>query len=108
MTTFTVINKRLANGATIATYTASDSVDISTVSGYSVHMIWTGTPTGTLSIKGSNDNSNFATVSTVSTGGAAGQSLTNVEKAHYNFLRVEYAHTSGAGNLTIYISGKNL
>lgn len=108
MTTFTVINNKLVDSVTIATFTASSSVNISSVSGYSVHMIWTGTPTGTLSIKGSNDNSNFPLVTSVSTGGTAGQSLTNIEKAHYNFVRVEYTHSSGTGDLTVYISGKNI
>lgn len=108
MTTFTVINKKIVDSVTIATFTASSSVDISTTSGYAVHMIWTGTPTGTLSIKGSNDNSNFSLVSSVSTGGAASQSLTNIEKAHYNFVRVEYTHSSGSGDLTVYVSGKSI
>lgn len=108
MTNFLVLNKKVVDGVTIATFTASDSVDISTASGYSVQFIWTGTPTGTLSIKASNDNSSFSTVATVLTGGAAGNSITNIEKAHYPFVRVEYTHTSGAGTLTVYVSGKNI
>lgn len=108
MTNFLVLNKKIVDGVTIATFTASDSVNISDASGYAVQMIWTGTPTGTLTIKGSNDNSTFGTVATVATGGASGNSLTNIEKAHYAFVRVEYTHTSGAGTLTVYVSGKNI
>lgn len=85
---------------------SSSIIDISEVTGYCVHAIWSGAPVGNLLIEGSNDSSNFVAVNTQATGGASGQHLLNVEKIHYRYLRVRFSFTSGTGTLNCYISAK--
>lgn len=101
-----ILNTRVVDSQSMGSNINGSSVDISEVRGYAVHFIWTGTPTGDVSVEASNDNSNFTQVYTAATGGAAGQSLTNQPNVAYRYIRVKYTRSSGTGTLDTYISGK--
>lgn len=83
---------------------------------YSIQLVFTGSPVGTLSLQCSNDpgfptgnspvvQSSNVTNWTIITGSsqaisAAGNVVWNVENAGYTWVRVDYVATSGAGSLT--------
>lgn len=103
------LNKKIIDAASMGANISSEVVDIAEFPGYCVHAIWSaGSPVGSIVVSGSNDGSDFVTVSTVSAGGAAGQLLLNVEKAHYRYVHVNYARTSDTGTLNCYISAKRI
>ena|ERR1700722_4016431 len=92
----------------------SNIIRISQETGYCVQVYWTGTPTGTFSIQGSNDPgsiqpsgavvgvTNFTTIlnSSTSTGGAAGSLSENIWAAYYRWFQVVYTASSGTGTIT--------
>lgn len=99
-----------AGDASTATLTSS-STNIQFLDDIAYQAIWTGTPTGTLTIEASLDNSNWATITTTFTSnpaGSASNSVANVPTAGYSYLRVKYTRTSGTGTLTIYVAGKGI
>lgn len=71
----------------------------------SVQCIYTGTPTGSLQIQASNDETNWTSMNTTALSGSAGSVMYNVQ-AGFAFIRVFYDATSGAGALTSVICGK--
>lgn len=101
-----VLNEKVFTAQAMTSTVYSPSVDIAECAGFAVHSIWTGTPVGNIIIGGSDDNVNFAPVSTTAVGGASGQSLVNLDGQHYRYIQVEYSFTSGTGSLTSYVSGK--
>jgi hypothetical protein len=100
-----IINKHLINAASMAADIASTVEDLGEVPGFCVHLIWSG-GTGTVSVQGSNDGTNFVTVASDATGGSAGQFLLNIERCHYRYVKVIYTRASGSGTLDCYLSGK--
>lgn len=101
-----VINEPIINNGSMAGSLTSTVIDIAEILLYSVHAIWTGTPTGSISVQGSNDGTNFVEVASQATGGAAGQYLLNIEKAGYKYVRVQFIRTGSTGSLTVYLAGK--
>ncbi len=94
----------------VATIT-SDPIDISSSFGYAVQCIWTGTPTGTLTLEAScqeNAPTAFETISgtSVSLVGAAGAQLYNVSDCQYKWARIKYVGASGAGLITAHVNKK--
>lgn len=85
-------------------------LDLGESTGYAVHATWTGTPTGTLLVSGSNSEevADFVPVGTQATGGATGKYLLNIEKAHYRYVLVQYTFGSSTGTLTCRVSGKRI
>jgi hypothetical protein len=100
------INKRLFNAEVMDEDLTSEVIDISELIGFAVHSIWTGTPAGNIIVQASNDGSNFVNIDTQAAGGAAGQDLVNIDRAHYRYVRVFYDFTSSTGALSVYLSGK--
>lgn len=84
---------------------AGVSVELFSALNIAVHSIVTGTPTGTLIIEGSNDNSTFTTITSHALAGAA-TSFMDLYVAGYCYIQARYAFTSGTGTLTVTISGK--
>jgi len=99
------MNKKVHDSVSLAA-SFEQVVDISEVSGFCVHSIWTGSPTGDIVISASNDNSNFIALDTQATGGTSGQDLFQVDVAHYRYIKVAFVRSSGTGTLTSYVSGK--
>ena len=100
------INKQIFNAVVLTQDRTSEVIDISELIGFAVHSIWTGTPVGNIIIQASNDGSNFVDIDTQAAGGAAGQDLVNIDRAHYRYVRVFYDFSSSTGTLTTYLSGK--
>lgn len=102
------INKKIIDGISMASNINSEIVDIAELIGYCVHAIWTGSPVGNIIISGSNDGINFKAIDTTAAGGAGGQRLFEVDRAHYRYVQVTYVFSSGPGVLNAYLSGKRL
>lgn len=100
------MNHKIINSQAMTADILSPVIDISEVIGFAVHSIWTGTPAGNIIIQGSNDGINFFPIDTQAAGGAAGNDLVNVERAHYRYVQVFYDFTSSTGSLSTYLSGK--
>ena len=85
--------------------------------GYNV--IWTGTPTGSITVEATialdadvtNGTAtwNSLTLSpTVSTGGAAGSTLISLNQLPYSHVRLKYTRSSGTGTLNVTVMTKNI
>lgn len=104
-----------------------DATVIQKLSVISYQFIWTGTPTGTVGIQVSNDYSLDATgtvsntgtwstywfmksdgtfVTSLSTGGAAGNAYIELPALGSYAVRPIYTFSSGTGTLNIYVCGK--
>ena len=102
-----LLNQHLIDNQSMASDITSEVIDLSSVSGFAVHSIWTGVPVGNIIIQGSNNSENFVDLATVAAGGAAGQNMFNYEHVHFRYIRVFYDSTSGTGNLDVYVSAKS-
>lgn len=98
----TAINQSISGNIT------SEILDISKAEGFCLHAVWSGTPTGTITLSASNslDLSDFVSITSQSTGGTPGKFIYNVEKAHYCYILISYVHTSGSGFLKCFVSAK--
>ena len=69
----------------------------------SFQAVWTGTsPVGTLQIQGSNNNINWSNDgSTTAVSGNSGNVLIKVTSVCYDYIRIQYAKTSGVGTLNV-------
>lgn len=103
-----VKNSKIVNEADMSTSITSTVEDLSNITNYSVHAVWTGTPTGTLDLQASNDGVNFISLlgSLINTGGAAGQHMFEVTSTSMDKVRLVYTFSSGSGTLTATYSAK--
>lgn len=115
---------RIANENMIASGAVSmgasfnlDPVWLGHICNYSIQLVFTGTPDGSLKLQCSNDagTPNGAAPATMSTGvtnwtdiagssqsiAAAGNHVWTVENAGYNWVRVVYTRSSSTGSLTV-------
>jgi hypothetical protein len=83
-----VLDKQILTNSDMSSDVTSSSQFIGYTSGYSIHSIWTSSPVGTLYIQASNNDSDWITVDSVATDGAASSRLVNVTNAQYNYVRV--------------------
>ncbi len=73
---------------------------------FSFHAKWTGTPTGSFKLQGSNDVESTVTDwedipgSTLAVAGAAGTQMWNYADAPFRWVRIVYTATSGTGTLS--------
>lgn len=73
----------------------------------SIQAVWTGSPTGNLSIQISNDNINWSTYTGSSTAvSGAGNFMWNLLTTPYPWVRVIYTASGGTGSLNISVNGK--
>ena len=89
----------------------STTIDIMDQVCYQVH--WTGTPTGTINIQGSVDNSTWDTLDPASftppiinPAGSAGGQLINLALTPFPYIRLIYTAASGSGTMTCNMSAK--
>lgn len=90
-----------SNGSLAGDLTSS-AQQLESMYGYSVQVVWTGAPVGTLSLQASLNGSDWSTVSGSSTSlsGAADSFLWNFQGAFYHYVRLNYVRTSGTGTIT--------
>jgi len=87
---------------------SSEVIDIRNAIGYSVQTRWSGAGAtdALVLIQGSNDGTNFVSVSSVLVGAASGANLLNVERAMYKFMRVVFdknSETTGTLNVDLCV-----
>lgn len=114
------VRQLVSNGTMTGTSVITSAVfNIQDMSLLSVHLIWTGTPTGTFTVQGSNqyDSTNpNAAADWVSlslspapaAGGSASSALVNLAQLGFAYLRVTYTNSAGSGTLNVYAFGKAL
>lgn len=106
-----LIGNKLFNNYSMATAgdLASSVVEIKTITGFAVHVVWSGASATDADVltQGSNDGVNFVTVDTCDIGAASGQKLINIERAMYSYVRVFFDKNSETtGTLSVTLSGK--
>lgn len=86
----------------------SEPVDAGIAQTWSMVFIWTGTPTGTVKVQVSPDNSTWTDLpsSSQATGGSAGSHTVNFSGSGHRYLRAAYTLSSGSGDLTVKWTGK--
>lgn len=72
------------------------------VTGFSIQSVYSGTPSGTLKLQGSNDGTNYDDVPSASSAltGSAGSSLWNLSNIYFKYIRVVWTRTGGTGSVT--------
>jgi len=69
---------------------------------YSVQAVYTGSPVGTLSIQGSNDNVTYTSLAGLDVNiTSAGNTLYNLSGQNYLHYKLLYTKSSGTGSLTV-------
>lgn len=97
--------------------TYSDITEVSRILNPSYHLEWTGTPTGTFTVWGSNkDSPNPATdadwfspplaVAIVQPAGSASKDFIDLTGWPFRKVRLKYVNASGAGVINAHVAGK--
>jgi hypothetical protein len=104
-----LIETPLMSAVSLGASTTSNPVDVTHLSNVAIHLIYTGTPTGTIDVEVSNDSTNWIVLgspNTVALSGAAGGTLLQLTNIGYYHLRIKYTRTSSTGTLTALLGGK--
>lgn len=78
--------------------------DVSHLDNMGVALVWTGTPVGTFSFEAQVGVSPWQDIGLtgITTTGAAGEHVVNLNQLPFNRIRIVYTATSGTGSLTAY------
>lgn len=92
-------------GAMASTNTIySQILEVSRMDNIGLEFNWTGTPTGTITMYGSNSGKNFYSI-TIGIGqpaGSAAGELVNLNQYPWKYLMIGYTNSSGSGTLSGY------
>ena len=99
-------NQNIILPVTTSSNQSSKVINIQQLSGYSVQTTFTGSPSGTLTINGSNDGINFSVVQTQAVS-SSGTYLYNTYNVHYIYVQVNWVG-SGTGTITSIFTAKDL
>lgn len=90
----------------------SNIVDVSKMDNIGLEINWTGTPTGTITINGSNSGVNFypLTFSPILTqpSGSSGGYLIDLSGYPFKYIMIKYVNASGSGSISVYGQNKDL
>lgn len=89
-----------------------DVAALTRIDNIGLEISWTGTPSGTITVNGSNGGVNFYSLTfspaiTQPTGSPGGY-LIDLNQYPFRFLMLQYANTSGSGAITAILSGRSL
>jgi hypothetical protein len=103
----------ILSGAMASTNTIySNIVDMATMDNVGIEVVWTGTPTGTFTVNGSNSGANFFALTfdpaLTQPAGSGGGYLIDLNQFPFKYLLLEYTNASGSGLLTTYGQKKDL
>lgn len=100
-------NEKLLDAVTVGAARTSSAYDVAEASNISLHVVYSGTLSATVTIQGSNDGTNFADVTstgTISTG--AGNVMVSLSAIGFRYARANINYTSGSATVTARLSGK--
>ena len=89
----------------------SSTTNVAYTDNVGYHCVWTGTPTGTITVEASIDGTNWDSLTlspTISTGGAASSTLISLNQLPYELVRLKYTRTSGTGTLNVVVMTKSV
>lgn len=90
----------------------SQIVDVATMDNVGLEVSWTGTPSGTFSVLGSNSGSFFFALTfnpaLAQPSGSAGGYGVDLFTFPFKYLLLEYVNVSGSGSLFVYGQNKDL
>jgi hypothetical protein len=100
-------------GAMASTNTIySNIVDLSRMDNVGLEVTWTGTPTGTFQVLGSNSGQYFYALTfdpaLSQPAGSAGGYLIDLSGYPFKYILLEYTNSSGSGSLYVYGQNKDL
>jgi hypothetical protein len=102
-------NEIIYNAQSLASSSVSAIQNIDEIRSYCIAAVITGSPVGSLQVKGSNDGINFGNVPgaafTVAIS-AAGTYLIPDALPAYSYVQLVYTFTSGTGSITALINAK--
>lgn len=90
----------------------SSAAQVSFLDNIGFQFIWTGAPTGIITIKASLDGTTFTPLvlapAITQPAGSAGNDIANINQFPFKWIQVTYTRTSGAGSLTVWMSAKEV
>jgi hypothetical protein len=96
-------SKKLITDASMGADVTSQPISIDAKKGYSVQLIYSGTPNGAFTLEGSVDGSTWESINGSNiTITASGDSLYNIYNAQYALFRLVFTRASGTGTLNAY------
>lgn len=96
--------KTILSAADVSLNQVSSAVNLQNNYGFSVQAMFTGAPTGSVLIEGSNDQANWSTIDTLATAGVA-TLASNRDGIYWPFIRVSKA-AGGTGTITVTVTIK--
>jgi hypothetical protein len=96
-----------AAGQSMATSFTLGPIDVYQYQGLSIELTWSGTPTGTFALKGSNIGAAdhnpppLPLSASIAAAGSPDTALIDIISTQHRFLQVAYTATSGTGTLTV-------
>jgi hypothetical protein len=90
----------------------SNIVEMGTMDNVGIEVNWTGTPTGTFSVTGSNSGAAFYALTfnpaLTQPSGSGGGYLIDINQFPFKYLLLQYVNSTGSGFLTTYGQKKDL
>lgn len=98
---------KLIVAADMASSFQSEAISLHNKHGFSIHAVFTGSPTGTTFLAISIDGSTYTTLADSSQAlSAAGDIFYSVERANYSWVRFHYTASSGTGTMNVFFNTK--
>lgn len=105
-------NHIVISGDMSQTTVSSTAITVSYQDNVGIQVTWTGTPTGVIEVDGSNDGTNFYSLTfnpaISQPAGVAGGFLLDINQFPFAYIKLLYTKTSGTGVLDAYLVAKGV